>query len=470
MQPLLNPRYVLLVLYYPVFRFSFISETLQKALLRELWTLETVETMSEKRDAFAESDIHVDVKDYYGKLKKTSDLKSNVCVAPAQPIPAFIRQALKKVHPEVTARYYGCGLVVPECLEGCRILDLGSGSGRDCYMLSQLVGETGHITGIDMTEDQLEVARAYVDYHTQEFGYKKPNVSFVQGYIEALTEAGLEKGSFDIIISNCVVNLSPDKKQVLMEAYKLLKDGGEFYFSDIYSSGRLPEEIKNHKVLWGECLGGALWWEDLLQLAKEVGFSPPRLVTANIITVGNSELQDILGDFKFVSATYRLFRVPKGNSKPCQVIYDGNITGVEDSFQFDSQYTFKANEVVEVDGEVANILTHCRFADDFTFQPPGGSCELSGIKPQAGIVDPFELALQLGAKSPEAANAPPTSKRLHLIGRCRRLSWGHQGRHELARKPALRSPQCRTRSENEQVLMHKSRQPSAEMKADSDWL
>ncbi|XP_029909847.1 arsenite methyltransferase [Myripristis murdjan] len=350
---------------------------------------------------FADSTIHVDVKDYYGKvLQKTSDLKSNACVAPAQPIPAFIRQALKKVHPEVTARYYGCGLVVPECLEGSRILDLGSGSGRDCYMLSQLVGESGHVTGIDMTEGQLEVARMYLDYHMQEFGYKKPNVSFVQGYIEALTEAGLEESSFDIIISNCVVNLSPDKKRVLREAYRTLKDGGELYFSDVYSSGRLPDEIKNHKVLWGECIGGALWWEDLLLLAEQVGFSPPRLVTASLITVDNKELQDILGEFKFVSATYRLFKVPKGSTKACQVIYNGSITGVEDSFHFDSQYTFKVDDVVQVDDEVASILSHSRFAEEFTFQPPGAPCEPCRVKPKTGTVNPFELIQQLGTGSP----------------------------------------------------------------------
>lgn len=353
---------------------------------------------------FCDSSIHTDVKDYYGKkLQKTSDLKTNACVAPAKPIPVFVRQALKKVHSDVSDRYYGCGLVVPESLEGCRILDLGSGSGRDCYMLSQLVGEKGHVTGIDMTEDQLAVARKYVDHHMKEFGYKKPNVNFVQGYIEALTDAGLEKGSFDIIISNCVVNLSPDKRKVLAEAYSVLKDGGELYFSDIYSSGRLTEEIKNHKVLWGECFAGALWWKDLLQLAEEVGFSPPRLVTASIVTVENKELEAVLGDFKFVSATYRLFRVPKGNTKTSQVMYNGGITGVEDSFQFDCQYTFKANEAVEVDGEVASILTHSRFAEDFTFQPAGGSCEPCGVKAKAGIVDPFELALQEGKQGQGSA-------------------------------------------------------------------
>ncbi|XP_013865651.1 arsenite methyltransferase [Austrofundulus limnaeus] len=355
-------------------------------------------------NVFFDSSIHVDVKDYYGKrLQKSSDLKTNACVTPAQPIPSFVRDALKKVHPEVSAKYYGCGLVVPECLEGCRILDLGSGSGRDCFMLSLLVGEEGHVSGIDMTESQLEVARAYVDYHMKEFGYKKPNVSFVQGYIEALTEVGLEQNSFDITISNCVVNLSPDKKRVLAEVYSVLKEGGELYFSDIYCSGRLTKEIKNHKILWGECLGGALWWKDVLELANEVGFSVPRLVTANVVTVDNKELEDILGDFRFVSATYRLFKVPKGSADTCQVIYNGGITGAEDSFKFDCCYTFKANEVVEVDGEVASILKHSRFADEFTFQPPGGASERCCVKPKAGVVDPFELAVQLGSEGLSAA-------------------------------------------------------------------
>uniref|UniRef100_A0A4W5QYU1 Arsenite methyltransferase n=1 Tax=Hucho hucho TaxID=62062 RepID=A0A4W5QYU1_9TELE len=356
------------------------------------------------KGCFVDSVIHVDVKDYYGKtLKKTSDLKSNACLAPSQPIPAFILKALKKIHPEVTAKYYGCGLVVPECLEGCRLLDLGSGSGRDCYMLSQLVGEKGHVTGIDMTEDQLEVARKYVDHHTQEFGYEKPNVDFVQGYIEALEEAVLKENSFDIIISNCVVNLSPDKRKVLSDAYRVLKDGGELYFSDVYSSSKLSDEIKNHKVLWGECLGGALWWEDLVRLAQEVGFSPPRLVTANVITVDNKELEAILVDYKFVSATYRLFKIPKISNKGSLVIYNGNITGFEESLEFDAQYTFKVDEVVEVDGEVASILSHSRFAEEFTLQPPGVPAGCTVRKPKVGTVNPFELVLQLGSATVSSA-------------------------------------------------------------------
>ncbi|KAF4075269.1 hypothetical protein AMELA_G00232560 [Ameiurus melas] len=352
----------------------------------------------------AATDVHDTVKEYYGKiLKQSSDLKSNACVPSAKPIPVYIRKALTEVHPEVTAKYYGCGLAVPECVEGCRILDLGCGSGRDCYVLSQLVGKNGHVTGLDMTEDQLEVARKYIDCHMETFGYKKPNVDFVQGYIESLREAGLEENSYDIIISNCVVNLSPDKASVLREAYNVLKDGGELYFSDVYSNAPISESLRANKVLWGECLSGALWWEDLVRLAEEVGFCKPRLVTASFISVGNKELEKLLGDYKFVSATYRLFKLPKRSEKErCLVMYDGNITGLEEKFEFDAQYTFKVNAVMEVDGDVANILKNTRFAEEFTFQSLAQSSTTSGscrAKPKVMPVSPFELAEQLGSAS-----------------------------------------------------------------------
>ncbi|KAI7804341.1 arsenite methyltransferase [Triplophysa rosa] len=345
------------------------------------------------------SSVYNEVKEYYGKiLKQSSDLKSNACVPSAKSVPEYVRKVLAEIHQDVVAKYYGCGLVVPECLEGCSVLDLGCGSGRDCYMLSQIVGEKGQVTGIDMTEDQLEVARKYIDYHMQRFGYKKPNVNFVEGYIEALAEAGLKEKSYDVIISNCVVNLSPDKKSVLREAYRVLKDGGELYFSDVYSDSRIPEDLKANKVLWGECLSGALWWEDLIRLAEEVGFSKPRLVTASIITVGNKELEKLLGDYTFVSATYRLFKLPKGSKEqPCLAIYNGNMTGAVGSFEFDAQYTFKANQVMEVDGDVASILINSRFSEEFTFQPPGvnvsGRCY---SKPKDVSINPFELVKQLG--------------------------------------------------------------------------
>ncbi|XP_060754959.1 arsenite methyltransferase [Neoarius graeffei] len=350
--------------------------------------------------------VYDHVKEYYGKkLKQSSDLQSNACVPSPKPIPVYIRKALAAVHPDVTAKYYGCGLVVPECVEGYRVLDLGCGSGRDCYVLSQLVGKNGHVTGLDMTEDQLVVARKYIDHHMKAFGYEKPNVDFVQGYMEALRDAGLEENSYDIIISNCVVNLSPDKARVLREAYHVLKEGGELYFSDIYSSALISESLKANKVLWGECLSGALWWEDLVRLAEEVGFCKPRLVTASIVTVDNQELEKLLGDYKFVSATYRLFKLPKSSKKePCLVMYDGNITGLEEKFEFDAQYTFKVNEAKEVDGDMASILKNSRFAEEFTFQTRAQTSGSCGAKPKVMPTNPFELAEQLKS----ARTAPST--------------------------------------------------------------
>ncbi|XP_043912492.1 arsenite methyltransferase isoform X2 [Protopterus annectens] len=340
------------------------------------------------------------VKNYYGKvLRNVDDLKTGTCVPNTRPLPRHIKDALEEVHEDIVARYYGCGLVVPQSqsLEGCHILDLGSGSGRDCFVLSKLVGEKGHVTGIDMTSEQIDTARKYIDHHIQKFGFKKANVEFIHGYIENLKEAGLKDNTYDIIISNCVINLSPDKKAVLKEAYRVLKDGGEMYFSDVYANLELPEEIRKHKLLW-ECLGGALFWKDLVNIAKEAGFTTPRLVTAKQVMVNNKELEAAIGDCKYVSATYRLFKIPKTCAKEkCQVIYNGSIKDYEKEMEFDSTYTFKEGDITDVDEELAAILKYSRFADDFMMRPQGGK-QTGGCcpnQPKEILVDPFLLAEQV---------------------------------------------------------------------------
>ncbi|XP_019314842.2 arsenite methyltransferase isoform X1 [Panthera pardus] len=335
---------------------------------------------------------------YYGQvLKKSADLQTNACVTAARPVPKHIREALNNVHEEVALRYYGCGLVIPEHLENCWILDLGSGSGRDCYALSQLVGEMGHVTGIDMTESQVEVAKKYIEYHMEKYGFQTPNVTFHRGYIEKLEETGIKNESYDIVISNCVINLVPDKQQVLLEVHRVLKHGGELYFSDVYASLELPEEIRTRRVLWGECLGGALYWKDLAILAQKIGFCRPRLVSANLITVQNKELERVIGDCRFVSATFRLFKLRKtGPAERCQVIYNGGITGHEKELIFDANFTFKEGEIVEVDEETAAILKNSRFAQDFLIRPIGeklSTCRgCSALESKDIITDPFKLA------------------------------------------------------------------------------
>ncbi|WP_269475740.1 methyltransferase domain-containing protein [Streptomyces gossypiisoli] len=129
------------------------------------------------------------VKDYYGKvLASSADLKTSACCTNAAP-PPHIAAALGRVHEEVLDRFYGCGSPIPPALEGATVLDLGCGSGRDAYVLAQLVGPTGRVIGVDMTDEQLAVARRHTDWHAQRFGYA--NVEFRRGYIEDLAAAGI---------------------------------------------------------------------------------------------------------------------------------------------------------------------------------------------------------------------------------------------------------------------------------------
>ncbi|MEQ8952564.1 MAG: methyltransferase domain-containing protein, partial [Gammaproteobacteria bacterium] len=115
--------------------------------------------------------VEAEVRDYYGKkLQSSADLKTNACCSITS-YPDGIKSALANIHEEVITRYYGCGLTIPTHIKGLRVLDLGSGTGRDCYLLSQLVGEQGSVLGIDMTDEQLAIANRHLDWHRDKFGY-----------------------------------------------------------------------------------------------------------------------------------------------------------------------------------------------------------------------------------------------------------------------------------------------------------
>ncbi len=312
-----------------------------------------------------------DVKQYYGEfLQSSSDLQTNACCTIGE-TPEFLKAALANIHDEVAAKYYGCGLVAPEKLKGMRILDLGSGSGRDCYMLAQLVGEDGFVLGVDMTDEQLAVANEHIDWHRKKFGYAKSNVEFKKGYIEKLDELGLADNSFDIVISNCVINLSTDKNAVLREVHRVLKPGGEFYFSDVYADRRVPTALVNDPVLYGECLSGALYWNDFENLAKQCGFADPRLVEDRPMAIENPEIEQRIGHINFFSATYRLFKI-EGLEPACEdygqaVVYKGGIATQEQAYLLDKHHFIQKGKMFPVCGNTYSMLKESRFASHFDF-------------------------------------------------------------------------------------------------------
>lgn len=313
--------------------------------------------------------MHAIVQDYYGhQLQHSDDLKTSAC-CDSSLIPAWLKPLLARIHPEVLSRYYGCGLVCPPLLEGCRVLDLGCGSGRDVYALAQLVGPTGAVVGVDMTDEQLAVAEKHRTFHADAFGYA--NVRFLHGYIERLDELDLEPGSFDVIVSNCVVNLSPDKDAVLRAVQRLLKGGGEFYFSDVYADRRVPSTVRNDPVLYGECLGGALYWNDFLRLAQRQGFPDPRLVSDRLLAITDPALAARVGNLRFFSATYRLFKLDDLESA-CEdygqaVIYRGSIPQCAERFDLDQHHHIETGRVFATCANTWRMLHGTRFARHFDF-------------------------------------------------------------------------------------------------------
>jgi SAM-dependent methyltransferase len=289
-------------------------------------------------------------------------------------MPKFIQQAINNIHPEVVSKYYGCGLCLPQYpLEGANILDLGCGAGRDVYIASQLVGPTGKVVGVDMTDEQLAVATSHLDYHSEKFGFG--NVEFHKGYLEQLADLNLEAGSFDVIISNCVINLCTDKEAVLRECLTLLKPGGELYFSDVYANRRVPKTLQENEVLWGECLSGALYWNDFENMARKMGFTDPRLVEDAPITVENADVEQLItasgnDALEFYSATYRLWKLdlePHCEDYGQAVIYKGNMDRYPSGWLLDKHHYFEAGKIHPVCGNTYKMLHDTRLAENFDF-------------------------------------------------------------------------------------------------------
>ena len=315
----------------------------------------------------ASNDTRAQVQDYYGNQLQTSqDLLTNACCT--DDIPLAHRRILSQLEPEVLEKYYGCGVCIPEAIEGLTVLDLGSGSGRDAYLLSKLVGENGHVIGVDMTEEQLDVARRHIDAHTVTFGYAKPNVEFRHGYIEDLKSANIPDNSVDLVVSNCVLNLSTDKEATYREIFRVLKPGGELFIADVFADRRVPETLRQDPVLYGECLSGALYTEDFRRLLLRLGINDYRLLSSRRLTINNAEIEEKVGNIGFYSLTVRAFKLDiedKCEDHGQVATYLGTILGQPHQFVLDDHHTFETGRPMLVCGNTAAMVADTRYGQHF---------------------------------------------------------------------------------------------------------
>lgn len=315
------------------------------------------------------------VKDYYSNvLQNSDDLKTNACCCNVADVPAHIKDILKNIESEVLAKYYGCGSPIPEAVEGCTTLDLGCGTGRDVYTFSKLVGENGKSIGIDMTNEQLAVAKKYINSQTERFGFSKSNIEFIKGDIEDLKSAGIADSSIDIVTSNCVINLATDKQKVFSEIFRVLKPGGELYFSDVFSDRRVPADISTDPVMYGECLGGTLYIEDFRRLLYDLGIPTYSVVSVKPITIQNPEIEEKAGNVRFSSITIRAFKI-KDLEDRCEdygqlATYNGGVPFAQHRFDLDSSHSFIKNKPMAVCRNTGKLLSESRFGKYFTVTSP----------------------------------------------------------------------------------------------------
>ena len=320
----------------------------------------------------AGNDIRAMVREYYGStLGGSEDLRTNACTCATTAPPKYVLDVLGDIDSEIIAQFYGCGSPLPPALEGATVLDLGCGTGRDVFIAAKLVGPSGKVIGVDMTPSQLDFARKHEAAQIERLGLPESNVEFIQSYIEDMP--AIPDESVDVVISNCVVNLSPFKEQLFAEVFRVLKPGGELYFSDIFSDRRVPEGFYDDPILRGECLAGAMYTEDFLRILRGLGCAVCYDVAHEPVEVGDFQIATKLGSIEFASRTMRAIKFDafEDAEEDYQqtATYLGTMTENKRYFDLDAQARFIVGRPLAVSGNMAAFLENSRYARHFKVTP-----------------------------------------------------------------------------------------------------
>lgn len=311
-------------------------------------------------------DLYDFIREYYGqRLQKTADLAAGACCTEETAI--RFKDVLSKLPDAVVSQQYGCGSPLPDDdLTGLNVLDLGSGSGTDAFIAASLVGPTGRVIGVDMTDEQLAVARDNTPAALRALGLPDGVVQFQGDYIERC--ADVPDGWADVVISNCVINLSPRKDAVLATISRVLKPGGELYVSDIVCDRRLPARAREDLQAYSECLTGADYEADLHDNLELAGFRDVRTMSRMVLA------DRIAGQgATFSSVTLRGFKIEL--DRRCEdygqsATYKGTIPGRQTLWQLDGGHLFEVGRPMAVCRNSARMLTETRLSRHFDVTPP----------------------------------------------------------------------------------------------------
>jgi len=278
-------------------------------------------------------------------------------------------EILQTINPEVLQAPVGAVSPLPPDIEGCTVLDLGCGSGRTAFAASRLVGSKGRVIGVDVREGLLSLAEKHLVGQMKTFRYKKPNVEFLKGYPEDLSLLGIKDNSVDVVVANEIINLSPDKKAVFSEIFRILKPGGELCFSTIVTDRRLPESFADDTALMRSGLAGALYCEDFRRLLREIGCNDYRNFSKKPIAIGDPEASEKVGLASFTHRVVRTFKLPLEDI--CEdygqvAVYKGTMPGFPDAFPLDDHHLFITNKPMLVCGNSGAMVEDTRFGKHFT--------------------------------------------------------------------------------------------------------
>ncbi len=262
---------------------------------------------------------------------------------------------LKRFVPEEVLKIsYGCGTPVglDTVRAGETVLDIGSGGGIDCFEAARRIGSSGHVIGLDMTDTMLEIARRNAPIVARNLGYASSNVEFRKGMADAMP---IKDETIDVVVSNCVINLTPDKHKVFREMFRVLRPGGRFTISDILADQLVPQYLLHDKEKWGDCLSGSLTVQAYLTGLTQAGFQ--------VVHKVKSQAWRVIDGIHFVSLTLTGYKLPAG-MEPNGVRF-ATLRGPFSRVVDEGGHSYRRGEAVAVDPRTACALKTSPLQDLF---------------------------------------------------------------------------------------------------------